>query len=64
MQSDLKEKVISLIVKQLQLWGRSDVVELDTDLLTLGIAIPLACLSSGSQRKRSWASTLVKGVLF
>jgi len=45
MQSDLKERVISLIVKQLQSRGRSDVVELDTDLLTLGIAIPLACLS-------------------
>jgi acyl carrier protein len=37
MQSDLKETVISLIVKQLHPRGRSDVVELDTDLLTLGI---------------------------
>jgi acyl carrier protein len=37
MQPDLKEKVISLIVKQLQSRGRSEVVGLDTDLLTLGI---------------------------
>lgn len=33
MQSDLKETVVSLIVKQLPSRGRSDVVELDTELL-------------------------------
>jgi hypothetical protein len=37
MHSDLKEKVLYLIVNQLQSRGRSDVVELETDLLTLGI---------------------------
>ncbi len=37
MHSDLKEKVLYLIVNQLQSLGRSDVVELETDLLTLGI---------------------------
>jgi hypothetical protein len=37
MQPDLKEKVLYLIVNQLQSRGRSDVVELETDLLTLGI---------------------------